>query len=1255
MSSATSSAPASLQPLDFPLRGSRLIEASAGTGKTFTIAALYLRLVLGHGSREGDDATAFPRRLTPPEILVVTFTEAATGELRDRIRARLAEAAERFLADPDAIPQPVPAPGTDLLHDLRASFPTAEWPACARRLRLAAEWMDEAAVMTIHGWCNRMLREHAFDSGSLFTQTLEADQRELLAEAVRDYWRTFYYPLDGTAVQEVRQWWPTPERLHDAIRRLLALELDAVDTEPSTALDKAREDRAAALADIKAPWARWAEELETLFDGAVALKQVDARKLQARFYKPWLDELSAWALGEHVQPLKDASTGWTRLTNAGIAEVWKGAEPVPSHPAFDAMEALRDRLRALPDGREDVLRHAIRWIGARFATAQERRAQVGFDDLLARLGDALRGPNGERLAALIRRQFPVAMIDEFQDTDPVQYRIFDAIYRVADNDRATALVLIGDPKQAIYAFRGADIHTYLAARRDTHGRHATLGTNFRSTSAMVRAANHVFHQAERHDHGRGAFLFRNVGGDGLPFFPVDAKGRRERLQVDGADVAALNCWWIDDRAPIGTGEHTRRLSAACAVEVVRLLRLGQQGRAGFASDGAPPKALAANDIAVLVNNRNEARAVRQELAARGVRSVFLSNDQSVFDSAVAADLQRWLEACAEPEDGRLLRAALGTPTLGLGWHALDRLRQDELHWEARMLRFREYLQCWRRQGVLPMLRRLLHDFDVPRRLLERGDERTLTDLLHLAELLQAASEVLDGEHALIRYLAEQRGGAGGDSDVRQVRLESDAELVKVVTVHKSKGLEYPLVFLPFASAFRAAKPTDSPLAWHDEQGRLQIALTPDAQAVQRADAERLGEDLRKFYVALTRARFATWIGVAPLAGSERSALGHLVAGGEPIAPGTVASQLEHFRDGCVDIAVLRAPEPRRGGDVDGEERYQPAFAPPRRRAPLPLPKRRDAWWIASYSALRIADVDDVAPTDDRAALAAGPTSASEETFAESGVDDRRDLDDGTGDELRVAIDDVGAADSLHAFPRGASAGNFLHGLLEWAGREGFDAIGADPQKLEDQVARRCNVQGWSQWIAPLGRWLRAWVDTPLPLGEGVARRPADFGRVQVEMEFWFATTQVDTQALDALVRSHTLDRMPRPALQASRLNGMLKGFIDLVLECDGRYYVADYKSNWLGPADEDYTRETMRAAVLEHRYELQYVLYLFALHRLLRARLPGYDYDTHVGGAVYVFLRGGTSPSRGVHVERPPKALIDALETLFTAGGEMHA
>ncbi|HJV25534.1 MAG TPA: exodeoxyribonuclease V subunit beta [Aromatoleum sp.] len=1220
-------APQPLIPLAFPLHGSRLIEASAGTGKTFTIAALYVRLVLGHG---GD--AAFARPLTPPEILVVTFTDAATKELRDRVRARLAEAAEYFFADPLAV-EPR-EPGKDFLHDLRAEYPVEQWAGCARKLQLAAEWMDEAAVSTIHSWCQRMLSEHAFDSDSLFTQRLEPDQRELLAEVVRDFWRSFFAPLDAEDVAEIAHWWRTPDDLQAQLAKLLE-HAEALPRAPlpAEALHAARDEKAQRLAALKAPWAQWTDDLRVLLDDAVAAKLVNGRKLQKRYYQPWLDCLRSWASDAAAETLA-LNTGWERLTSAGLAECWKEDVPPPEHPALEALPALKAALADLPHAHAELLRFAARWVAERFAAEQQRRAQMGFDDLLTRLDAALRQPNGKRLAELIRAQFPVALIDEFQDTDPVQYRIFDAVYRIAANAPDTGLVLIGDPKQAIYAFRGADIFTYLAAREATGGRLYTLGTNYRSTLPMVAAVNRCFEQAERRSEGEGAFLFRTMEGNRVPFLPVAASGRRERLVVGDEAVPALTCWTLEPAEAgmvVTKGAYVAGMAAACAAEIVRLLNLGQRGRAGFARDGGLA-GLRPADIAILVNNRNEANAVREALAGAGVRSVYLSDQESVFASPQAAELQLWLSACAEPDDDSLLRAALATASLDLPWDALDRLRLDELEWEDRVLQFREYRQCWREQGVLPMLRRLLGDFAVPRRLLaSRDGERALTDLLHLAELLQHASVALDGEHALIRHLAEQRADAGNGDDAKKLRLESDADLVQVVTIHKSKGLEYPLVFLPFACAFRETKSEDLPLKWHDETGRLHLTLAPDAAAAGLADRERLGEDLRKFYVALTRARHVTWLGLAPVDGLHRSAPGYLLKAGATIAPDALATALAEFKGECEDIAIAAAPAP-------SGERFIPCTA----RAeigPARAPRRavREFWWIASYSGLR---TEEGAAAETPARAAATPPAAdtpAEETFAEI-------LDEAPVAEAAIAPEDD---TRLHRFARGAGPGTFLHELLEWTAREGFGRVAARPERARDMIARRCAVRGWSHWTEPLTGWLLHFITTPLPLPDGGAPRFADLAGSRPEMEFWFETHHANLARLDALVRQHTLAAAPRPALVPGQLNGMLKGFIDLVFEYRGRYYVADYKSNWLGPDDAAYTAEAMREAVLAKRYELQYVLYLFALHRLLKSRLPDYDYDRHIGGAVYLFLRGSHAPTRGLHCERPPRELIEALDAEF--------
>ena len=1201
--------------LAFPLRGSQLIEASAGTGKTFTISALYLRLILGHGGVE----SGFGRELLPPQILVVTFTDAATKELRDRIRTRLAEAARYFRGEIDA--------PDALVEELRDQFAPEQWAACAGRLDIAAQWMDEAAVSTIHGWCQRMLREHAFDSGSLFTQTLETDHSDLLGEVLRDYWRLFCYPMHGDALNWVRANWSGPAALMPRVRALFGSSRQPANAEqtPAQMIEACLLERRQALVQLKAPWLQWAQELREICLQGVASKTVDGRKMQARYFEPWFEKLSAWAADEDQEQL-DLGTGFTRLTPDGMAEAWKGV--APQHPGLDAMPGLKAALDGLPSPDAAVLQHAAHWVSVRFEEEKRRRAEMGFDDMLLRLDSALQADGGDRLATLIREQFPVALIDEFQDTDPVQYRIFETIYRIEDNCPDTGLFLIGDPKQAIYAFRGADIYTYLRARQATAGRLHTLDTNFRSSHAMVKAVNHVFERAELRDSGRGAFLFREGSENPVPFVSVKSQGRKEVLQLDGQPVSALTLWQLPSEQPLSGAVYRQYLAAACASQIVELLNGGQQGRCGFIKDGEALRGVLPADIAILVRDGKEAQAVRRELSSRGVRSVYLSDKDSVYAAQEAHDVLAWLKACAEPDVERPLRAALACITLDLPLVELERLNQDELAWERRVMQFRGYRETWRKQGVLAMLRRLLHDFELPQALIARPDgERVLTNVLHLSELLQQAAAELDGEQALIRHLAEHLALSGQAGEEQILRLESDEQLVKVVTIHKSKGLEYPLVFLPFICS---AKPVDGsrlPLHFHDAAGNAQVSLKPTPELIAQADDERLAEDLRLLYVALTRARHACWLGVADLkrGNSNRSvlhlcALGYLLGGGAMLAESAgLQSWLAEVQQGCDALQCEPVPA------ADAAH-----FYPPLNQATLlepVIPGRRAAenWWIASYSALRIGD-------------SLSPAEAPESALAQKLSDDER-LDPEAPREVLLSGGDI------HRFPRGPNPGTFLHGLLEWAGSEGFKA---DPEAIKDAVARRCNRRGWQGWIETLSDWLQHLQDEPLRLNNG---QPAvvlsELSQYQIEMEFWFASHKVDVVQMDTLVRQHTHGGAARAGAEPSLLNGMFKGFIDLTFEHQGRYYVADYKSNWLGTDDSAYTEQAMTASILDNRYDLQYVLYLLALHRQLKARLPGYDYDQHMGGALYLFLRGTRAQGQGVFFTRPPRLLIESLDLMF--------
>lgn len=1210
-----------LDPLHVPLQGIRLIEASAGTGKTWTLAALYLRLVLGHGGQ--------PSRL-PAQILVVTFTRAATAELRERIRERLATGAAAFRD---------PRNADEFLQRLIGEFPTTdERAAAARQLELAAQWMDEAAIYTIHGWSQRMLAQHAFQ-GSESVDDI-ADENARLAEAVRDYWRCFYAPLDDAEAACIAALWRSPQALQNAVRPLLRQPVRQIRIQgrPLPVVEDLAEtlrnhhaSRRQAEALARAKWLADADAIESLLSTSVQTKI-----LKNNIFKPDTVARELVALREWANGLEAEQDLIERYTQAKLDDSASKGNAPPSHPAFEAIQVLVDTRDAEPPLAPLLLSHAIPWIAARVDRIRERQAKPGFDDMLRQLDAALQSSHGTQLANTIADQYPVALIDEFQDTDPLQWRIFHRIY--ADRPESN-LLLIGDPKQAIYGFRGADIHTYLQARDQAQSPTWTLATNYRSTSPLVGAVNRLFQHADQWP--QGAFAFGH-GTHGVPFQPILAAGTSRTLLQDDKPIPGMHMEVFQGDKPLSTGTYLDVASAHAAAHIVDLLEAAQAGRCGFVDGHGLQTALRPRDIAVLVRKKQEAACIRAALRQRGVASVYLSENDSVYASEEAPDILLWLQACAAPSSDRAMRAALASATMDRNLAELDRLNDDEAYWEWCGNQFRSLQTQWQRHGVLAMLHNLLHIFELPARLLAKPHgERVLTNVQHLAELLQHAAANLDGEYVLIRYLASQITRANErDSDTAEeqvVRLESEADLVKVITIHKSKGLQYPVVFLPFVSRFQDA-PKGSIQPWHDDQGRTWIDLLPDDDAQARVELERLQEDLRLLYVSLTRAEHACWLGVACVADGRsrapvlhRSAFGYLLSGGEPIEPKDLLPRLKALGGNADEIRLHVADESA------GTRIYHPQRQPfnewKARHYTLPAP---EPWWIASYSALTHGETE--------SARLIAPETATQDVLAESAREstDWMDSDNNYG---------------MHAFPRGAEPGTFLHDLLEWVAEAGFASVAQNPAALEQQIARRCQRRGWQAWISPLSQWLPSLLRTPLTWPGGGSFALADIverKRYQAELEFWFEAHHVDTAQLDHWITRLTLDGVPRPSLPANHLNGMLKGFIDLIVEHDGRYYVIDYKSNWLGDAAEAYTPAAMREATLQARYDVQYAIYTLALHRQLLARLPGYDYERHMGGVLYLYLRGIDSSGHGVHAERLPFALIDAIDRLFAQGAHVH-
>ncbi len=1229
---STTPAPASkiLHAATFDLWGSRLIEASAGTGKTWTIAALYLRLVLGHGGEHG-----FERPLRPSEILVMTFTRAATRELSDRIRERLLNAAQCFRDERQ------PDPGDSFLTTLMAEYtPGAERNRAAFSLAMAAESMDDASVHTIDAWCQRMLKEHAFDSGNLFDEELVAEEETMRIEASHDYWRQACYPLAAEPLSQVLAIWSGVDTLSADLRDLMNQDIPVAAAQGTLAevLTQATEHRATALAQLKDGWAVRAQTMQDWLDGQTATKNSgwDGRKLSPKNYTGWLNTLKGWANGTIEGDKPDLKTGWERFTPEGLLLARKADAPsIALPPEFTQFAAFKVAIDRLPEISVPVRLHAAATVAQRLLQLKRQSSSFGFADMLHRLNTALRGVNGTRLRERILAQYPVILIDEFQDTSPLQYQIFDQIYQTESNDCHSALLLIGDPKQSIYGFRGADIYSYMKARRATTGRHYVLETNFRSTQSLVDVVNHWFAYADD-ARSEGAFMYRQPEDNPLPFVKVKAQGRKEQLVNANGLVPPMTL--VHDLDLTNSEGMRKRFAARCAEQIVGWLN---DPKSGFATPGANGEAatfqpLRPADIAILVRTGKEAAAVRRELERRSVASVYLSDKDSVFDSVEAQDLVHWLRAVATPQDVRLVRAGLATRTVGLSLDELGWLASNDDAFDARSEQLRQLRTVWQMQGVLAMLRQTLHQLGLAARWLAAPDgERKLTNFLHLAELLQTASGALDGEQSLIRWLVTEMSEGSAQGDEQVVRLESDADLVKVITIHKSKGLEYPLVCLPFASSFRAKdSKTTSFINLADEDGQRELRLQFSKEELALADRDRLREDLRLVYVALTRARHSLWVGFSAVKSgpgsaclSHKSGTGYLIGGTDAIAAADWLASLEQFASSCTDMVLQPAelttactPLSRAVAGVALLERpnYQADFD--------------RHWMIGSFSRL----ARDLTPTGATTALSPLQTSrpADDELDVVLSVQAQQE-------QVRTAALATPAA--WHKFARGAEAGNFLHDQLEWLAAEGFALAGNEP--MAARLMRRCERAGRSAHVETVTAWLTDVVQTKLP---GPNAALIELAYVMPEMEFWLPANHMEAKEIDAQCRQHLLPGVDRPGLVERQLHGMLMGFADLVFEHQGKYWVLDYKSNHLGEDDAAYDQDALAHAMAEHRYDVQAAIYLLALHRLLKQRLgSSYRPEDHIGGAVYLFLRGIKGPQNGVCLIPASLPLLDALDAML--------
>lgn len=1208
-------------PLDLPLTGVRRIEASAGTGKTFTLALLHTRLVV-------------ERVLNVRQILAVTFTNAATQELRERLRLQLHRAATIAALDhDDRVALLSQDDVADRLTTAIIERRLGEEPASelATRLGRAAGDIDLASIFTIHGFCQRVLADHAVASGEpLLPREMLGSERELYDEVALDVWRR--WTRRPAEADDLLSLWNAPDALAWDLPSLLradelrppmeGIDVD-VDAEVAQAADSLRE-----------AWRTHGVDACAMVGSARASRVFNGNRLRSdTLDKLWaaLEAFCATGASAHAPDID--KLGY--LTPAGLLDrTNKGREHhVPTSPAFDAIEAFlvaRARIARLLAQRRANLMHAVRdYARSRLVDLKRARNLLGFDDLIDGVHAALAGASGTMLAEALRLQYPAALVDEFQDTDPRQWQIFRRIYVDVPADReqgALTLFLIGDPKQAIYRFRGGDVHTYHAASRSAASEHALL-QNFRSRPRVIDAVAGLFARG-------GAFPFADRTTTFPPVTPGGTSADADFVRA-GSAAPALHLWHLplpegDTTRPTGSKPHVqirvdaaRRLGAlAAAAEIASLL--GDVG--ARVRDGAQARRVLPRDVAVLVNTHREAELVQAALAAHGVASVTAARS-SLYASHEARETLHLLEALRASADDRRLRSALATELVGVDADGIDALSRDDAQLRAWLDQFEAWRERWERLGPLPMLGDRIAAA-APRLLAYADGERRLSNYLQLAEQLQEARSATVASAGLVDWLAQRIDEADERDETQQLRLEADSERVQIMTLHRAKGLEFACVFLPFA----AIPPRDPStrglglLDYHDGTRRVLHAGIADLDEVDYEKAKRLAaaetraEQLRLLYVGLTRAKVALWLAHGAVNGVEKTALGWLLHRIDDDSVGPIS-------DAAVEVALHDIASASAGAivqEVFPDIRVRATVVDPSTTASEPAlrPARRhlgQEWWVHSFSQLARQDSgDDDAVTDERGAADEGASVEAAEPSVFVGAR--------FGNALHAALETVDFAawlDWPHNVAPPAQAPLLARALAQ-VGYVGDDVLAEGSRTLATLIRHTLNVR----------------------LPEGARLALLARGARRDELEFHLAMREVSVPALFDLLHRHGLLRGRSRFGARERLEGLVTGFIDLVYVYEDRAYLLDYKSNRLG----DYGAPALEAAVAASEYDLQYLLYTLALHRWLRFRRADYDYDRHFGGVRYLFCRGldaDRDDAHGVYATRPPRALIDALDALF--------
>lgn len=1403
--------PKQLSLASFDLDKSSMIEASAGTGKTFTISNLVVRLLI-EGIKKGNSSEP----LDIENILIVTFTNAAASDLRARVLQKIHECRISF----DQIKN-----GDKTIEELEKTFKEVAIhcfekyshntidgisidniknvaSVFSRLLTRAERNIDRASISTIHSFCNKALNQiYSFEAGRAFNVNLTQDISLEQKEAKLTVWRSLFYNDNGfdrdLLLNLLGFTDPENDTLKKAVKALEKVRLIDPDEgyygfsvksyyeEGVKKLQKTPDDRIRYLLDeyVKSVF-QLTQYLEPLkeYKGQLISTSSAGEIAHGALYELSSGQLAGsapyWAkktglifleavdsfikedsidINNFISKLEniDAETLSKILNqdNSHFVKVNKGSEfanqqqlETFEYSAKEFARAYLDVLRTVDTIKNELKISVAIKVILKTDELCERDNVISNDEVLRQLAVALNNKDesrGDVLASLLRKRYPVAMIDEFQDTDPVQFAIFSKLYLDQDViDESAHCYLIGDPKQSIYAFRGTDINSYNKAKElilENKGNVYTLNTNFRSCQKIIEGVNEIFEEYEDPKNQESAEdssankenIESQNSADSLPEkkdhtayqyveHPFDYYKNSEEKHLDSKiQFERVNCsdkpnsvrfYFKDDSSKeIPICNYIREVSFAdsqekpkandyygeiakfVALDVKRCLLEGKIFEKGEERDVKP------SDITILVNDAKENRFIQDALKKQSIQSVYFSDRESVLNSEKndkitaseeATNIIYLMEAMCDNTNSPKVNRLLGSSLLRLSSEKfLDSIKSDKLDTEITLLR--ACRESWEKYGFITAFSQYIYQHDLLCTILETdGGERSLSNYFQIAEIVQSVNSKVVGSNAQLLWFKELVLNNKGElsEDITKKHLESEQSLVKVMTIHKSKGLEFPIVFTPYESGFMALKSKDSAVYYDPDSKKVSYALDRDNKIKGKSvkdlvEVAALQEQERLLYVALTRAKLANFISLPSCISlngkTYQSPLKKLISivskddsadsKGKPSKRATKKSKDKEVGIDTTKDVVVNDPPKTQLKAVENPDLFKKLETVELDEC---VELQNSISQEGEVSSLDKGSVDNSFTVTSYSAITSG---AHNDMFASSVDEKETSVEDGDSDDSKDK-------DLINFnFAKGSTAGSFLHKIMEIVlAKDDVDKTDKDSlynfvnsqlkydfyhlvsKSGDDEDAKNEKIVALSSWLYDI---LNANLLPKAKDGDQVKLSNLKALDCARELDYFLPCKDFKVRVLNGIchdfyeseVKAFEMLSVPElPDLKKSNFKGYMNGSLDLVAKFDTetgpKFYMIDYKSNYLGNSFSQYTQQKILKSIFESRYDVQILFYSLALYRFLKTTLPNFSYEKDFGGVMYLYLRGMNSfdtKSPGQFYVKPSEALIDRLDRLF--------